>query len=68
MDFVHVRIEDASEAVSAEGPLGDYFDAHLQQKDAGDMGDVSKYLPKDLRVKHAVALFDFVVKKMRERN
>lgn len=68
LDFIHVRIEDAKEAVTAEGPLGDYLDAHLQEKDADGLDDVSKYLPKELKIKHAIAMFDFVVKKMRDRN
>ena len=68
LDFIHARIEDTADAVNSEGPLGDYLDAHLQLKDAGDLGNLSKYLPKDLRIRHAIATFDFVVKKMRDRN
>jgi len=68
LDFIHVRIEDAKDAVAAEGALGEFLEVHLQMKEAKGLDAVSKYLPKELKIKHAIAVFDFVVKKMRDRN
>lgn len=66
--FIHVFIEDTVQLVDDalhEKSLRDYMGGHLEEKNNADA--ILQYLDAEFKVKHAIALFDFVVKKMRDR-
>jgi hypothetical protein len=73
LDFIHVFIEDAVQLVDEalhEKPLKDYLEVHLQEKydtENEKVTEIVQFLYPSFQIKHAIALFDFVVKKMRER-
>jgi hypothetical protein len=72
LDFIHVFIEDAVQLVDEalhEKSLKDYLEGHLQEKYVADdnVAEMVQFLDSGFKVQHAIALFDFVVKKMRER-
>jgi len=70
LDFIHTMIEDAATMVSDnlhQMSLRDCLYAHLEEKDAEDTDIMVERIPEDLKVSHAISMFDFLVKKMRER-
>ncbi len=70
LDFIHVMIEDAATLVDDqlhEKSLRDYLQAHLEEKESEDTSDMVLRIHQDFKVSHAISMFDFVVKKIRER-
>ena len=73
LDFIHVWIEDASTLVDEtlhDKCLRDYLQAHLDDRNTGDDGDdaMVRFVDQKFQIGHAIALFDFIVKKLRERS
>ena len=72
LDFIHVWIEDSSSSDRDEGLqekcLRDYLQAHLDDRDDESDGELVRFVDKKFKIGHAIALFDFVVKKLRERS
>ena len=70
LDFIHVMIEDAAVMVVEElheQSLRDYLQFHLEDKGAGEAADMVQRIHQDIKVGHAISMFDYVVKKIRER-
>ena len=70
LDFIHVWIEDASTLVDEtlhDKCLRDYLQAHLDDRNTGDDAMV-RFVDQKFQIGHAIALFDFTVKKLRERS
>ena len=75
LDFIHVMIEDASPLADEgleEKCLRDYLQAHLEDRDTtdddNDDDEMVRSVDKGFKIGHAIALFDFIVKKLRERS
>ena len=72
LDFIHVYIEDASKLVDEalhEKCLRDYLEAHLDGRDDNiDDDAMVSYVDEEFMIGHAIALFDFIVKELRERS
>ena len=75
LDFIHVLIEDASSLVDEtlhDKCLRDYLQAHLDNRDTTDDNNDSvelvRFVAEEFKIGHAIALFDFIVKKLRERS
>ena len=76
LDFIHVYIEDASKLVDEdvdvdvhEKCLRDYLEAHLDGRDDNiDDDAMVSYVDQEFMIGHAIALFDFIVKELRERS
>ncbi len=70
LDFIHMKIEDAATMGVEqfhEKSLRDFLQAHMDEKDTEDAGDMASRIHKDFKVSHAISLFDLLVKKMRAR-
>ena len=71
LDFIYFFIKNLSKKLDEDQlhdkSLRDYIEAHLQSKDGVQAEDLIKNIHPDFKNKHAIALFDFVVKKLRER-
>ena len=52
------------------GGMFDYLQAHLDDRNTGDDGDdaMVRFVDQKFQIGHAIALFDFTVKKLRERS
>jgi hypothetical protein len=66
-----MKIEDAATMMVEqfhEKSLRDYLQAHMEEKDTeGDLSNMVERIHQDFRVCHAISVFDFLVKKMRDR-
>jgi hypothetical protein len=66
-----MKIEDAATMMVGqfhEKSLRDYLQAHMEEKDTeGDTSNMVQRIHQDFRVSHAISMFDFLVKKMRDR-
>jgi hypothetical protein len=66
-----MKIEDAATMGVEqfhEKSLRDYLYAHMDEKDTeGDPTDMVMRIHQDFKVSHAISMFDFLVKKMKER-
>ena len=67
-----VSVNSASSSDRDEGLqekcLRDYLQAHLDDRDDESDGELVRFVNIKFKIGHAIALFDFVVKKLRERS
>lgn len=70
LDFIHVQIEDRGDSIEpdlAEKRFPDYFEAFLFNKDFKNTEEILNHVNPEIRMKHCIALFGIIAKKIQER-